>query len=664
MGRARGRTSPARCRRGSRWLVLAAALLLVAVTLTCRRVPRSVPPRSVPPRPELTEWLSTSPTAAAIADVASELGWLAGGAPGSGNVADLEAAMRAVGLERVRDLEATLAPELDDVRLLLTAMRQRRGRSTRGDLAHWVAVSLLAFAERTPEPEFLPADNRWSHDYVATVLELRRLARRDQLAGAVRSARVRADTFPGLVVFRPPLSAMVAVAREDRDGWPVFREPGSRVIVDTLALTAGEVVRPRDYRVVVRRPHGARVRTTRVLTVPVYGLQDDGTLRRIADVAPLELAEGQRLDILARDVERDVLWIWLGQGKVAELPLDCCSVGGGGDTTLWLRVDLRKSGVAWTTVPESAFERLSWREWRAARGPDRPRLGDLGTGRSGAIDIDGMQLLFWRAGGGDDPPLVVLHGGPGIGSAYLQEPLTGLLGGERQLLFYDQRGSGYSGGADEPTDLTIERLVADLEVLRERAGLESMDLLGHSFGGLLAIHYALEHPARVSRLILVDPDPVTRQLWERHRQRVDARTPPGVAAEIAEMEKEPGFREDRERVESWLTLRMHAYVAEPADAERIEFRLAEPVLRNLAVTPRAIREDLGEWDLRPRLADVRTATLIVAGEDSVFAVSAFETLRDGMTDARLALLPGCGHFPFIEAPEAFADIVRRFLREE
>ncbi|MFW6198882.1 MAG: alpha/beta fold hydrolase, partial [Acidobacteriota bacterium] len=621
-----------------------------------------VSPPSVPPRAELAEWLATSPTAAAIGEVAGELGWLAGVAPGSGNVVDLEAAMRAVGVGSVETLEATLAPELDDIRLLLTVFRQRRGGSTRGDLAHWVAVCLLGFAERSPEPRFLPAAERWSPDYVAGLLDLRRLARRGELAGAVRSARVATDGVPEPLAFRPPLSAVVAVPREDRTGWPIFSEPGSQVIVDSLELTAGEVIRPRDYRVLVRRPHRARAGSTRVLTVPVHRLEGDGELRRVTDVAPLELTEGQPLDVVGVDERRGVLWIWLGEDRLAELPRDCCTVPEGGDTMLWLRVSLPGSGAGWTTVPESDFERLSWREWRAARGLDRPRLGDLGTGETGAIDVDGTQLLFWRAGGGEEPPVVVLHGGPGIGSAYLQGPLTELLGGERQLLFYDQRGSGYSGGVEDPERLTMERLVGDLDTVRRRAGLESMDLLGHSFGGLLAIHYSLEHPARVGRLILVDPDPATRQLWERHRERVAARTSAALAAEISAIEEDPGFREDPDRVESWLGLRMRAYVAEPADAERIEFRLAEPVLRNLAVTPGAIREDLGDWDLRRRLAEIRAPTLIVAGRESVFPAAAFETLRDGIPDARLVLLAGCGHLPFMEAPETFAEVVRRFLQ--
>ncbi len=98
---------------------------------------------------------------------------------------------------------------------------------------------------------------------------------------------------------------------------------------------------------------------------------------------------------------------------------------------------------------------------------------------------------------------MVLHGGPGIGSRYLRAPLQLSVGWNRLLFFYDQRGSGYSEGAEAPEQLTMENFVADVEAMRRASEVDRIDILGHSFGGLVALHYALRNPERVGRLVLV-----------------------------------------------------------------------------------------------------------------------------------------------------------------
>ena len=158
----------------------------------------------------------------------------------------------------------------------------------------------------------------------------------------------------------------------------------------------------------------------------------------------------------------------------------------------------------------------------------------LGLSSAAAAAMAWSIVVYWLEGSNADArPLLVLHGGPGLGSRYLRAPLTATLGDHRVLVFYDQRGSGYSEGADAPDELTIDRFVADVDAVRAAAGVASIDILGHSFGGLLALHYALAHPDRVGHLVLVDPDPPSRPLWETYRQRLETRTAPEDAATMA-----------------------------------------------------------------------------------------------------------------------------------
>ncbi|HEX4573505.1 MAG TPA: alpha/beta fold hydrolase, partial [Gemmatimonadales bacterium] len=112
------------------------------------------------------------------------------------------------------------------------------------------------------------------------------------------------------------------------------------------------------------------------------------------------------------------------------------------------------------------------------------------------VTVPGARLYTRRAG--DGPPVVVLHGGPGAHHDYLL-PQYDRLALRRALLYYDQRGGGRSPVPRE-TPVGWREHVADLEALRAHWGLEQLVLLGYSWGGLLAVLYALEHPDRVGQL--------------------------------------------------------------------------------------------------------------------------------------------------------------------
>ena len=107
---------------------------------------------------------------------------------------------------------------------------------------------------------------------------------------------------------------------------------------------------------------------------------------------------------------------------------------------------------------------------------------------------------------GAGPPVVVVHGGPDFGHDYLLPELD-LLADACRLVYYDQRGRGRSYAGDAPDDVTMAGEVDDLDCVRRSLGLETMAVLGHSWGCLVAMEYALRFPARVSHLILLGTAP-------------------------------------------------------------------------------------------------------------------------------------------------------------
>src|ERR1041385_952951 len=97
-------------------------------------------------------------------------------------------------------------------------------------------------------------------------------------------------------------------------------------------------------------------------------------------------------------------------------------------------------------------------------------------------------------------PIIILHGGPGFGHTYLRSELDGLADVYR-LIYYDQRGRGRSAERVLPDDVTLMSDVDDIDIVRQHFHLQSAALLGHSWGAVLALEYALRHPERVSQMI-------------------------------------------------------------------------------------------------------------------------------------------------------------------
>jgi pimeloyl-ACP methyl ester carboxylesterase len=125
-------------------------------------------------------------------------------------------------------------------------------------------------------------------------------------------------------------------------------------------------------------------------------------------------------------------------------------------------------------------------------------------GTSGTIDRgNGVQLAFTVVGQGKDTAIVV-HGGPALGSSYLQRDWGTLLKGTT-LIFYDQRGTGYSSTVSDSLALTVEQDIADLDAVRDHFHLAHPSIIGHHLGTAIAALYARRQPDHVGRLLLVSP---------------------------------------------------------------------------------------------------------------------------------------------------------------
>ena len=255
--------------------------------------------------------------------------------------------------------------------------------------------------------------------------------------------------------------------------------------------------------------------------------------------------------------------------------------------------------------------------------------------------------------------MLVLHGGPGADHAYLL-PQFLELANDFELIFYDQRGGGQSKER-VPTVVTWETQVRDLADVIAEFSLRPLTIVGYSWGGLLALLYAIEAergtvaPAP-ARLALVDPAPVTSTFRAQFEAEF-ARRQQGPA--IQHMRSElaaSGLKESnpdayRQRA---FELSVAGYFADPTrSTDLTPFRVTGRVQQS-------VWDSLGTFDLTADLAKVRCPTVIVHGRQDPIPLASSEAIANAM-NAVLLPLDDCGHVPYVEQPEKLFMALRRFL---
>jgi proline iminopeptidase len=276
----------------------------------------------------------------------------------------------------------------------------------------------------------------------------------------------------------------------------------------------------------------------------------------------------------------------------------------------------------------------------------------------GAVAAAGTSLSYVAVG--DGPPVIVVHGGPGLGHSYLR-PGMDRLADRFRVIYYDQRGTGRSEIGDR-TRMNLAGVIADLDAVREGLGLEEASILGHSFGANLALLYAARHPGRVASLVLANPGPPFDQA---HMQAFGAEMARRRTAEdqqtIDRIEgSEPFQRRDPAAFEELYRIRYLPFLRDPASAAKIEFRFTRITAENLPGAPSLVPE-FADFDPAGSASRIEAPTLVVHGELDAIPAAFSTWLAETIPSARYELLPGVSHFAFLEDPEPFFAAVTPFL---
>jgi proline iminopeptidase len=270
--------------------------------------------------------------------------------------------------------------------------------------------------------------------------------------------------------------------------------------------------------------------------------------------------------------------------------------------------------------------------------------------------------LYWAVYGPEGAPrLLVLHGGPGAHHDYLLPQML-QLADSYELIFYDQRGGGRSK-TDDRTPITWRTHVEDLDHVIGELRLDQVTIVGYSWGGLLAILYAIEAAAgrtrhRPTRLVLIDPAPVTRAYREDFEREFLRRQSDAAVGKLRADLASSGLRErdpDAYRQRAF-ELSVAGYFADPAATHDLTpFRVTGRVQQS-------VWESLGQYNLLApgQLDSIVVPTLIVHGRQDPIPLASSEAAANAM-GAQLVVIENAGHVPYVEQPQALFTAVRDFL---
>jgi proline iminopeptidase len=297
---------------------------------------------------------------------------------------------------------------------------------------------------------------------------------------------------------------------------------------------------------------------------------------------------------------------------------------------------------------------------------DRPRAGVVNpppTFRDGYATVHGYRF-YWKSCGDPGPAgtIVTLHGGPGGTHDYLLSFADMAARGYR-VVFYDQLGCGRSERPRDEADYTVERDVEDLEEFCRVLGIERMHLLGSSYGGMLAIAYALAHTERL-RTMTITSGLASVPLTVREMHRLTRELPPPFPEHLDRYEARGELQHPEYLAAVAEFYRRHLCRLQPWPAEvtyTMEHGLSDKYRIMNGPNEFTITGRIQNYDATPRLGEIQVPTLVTVGRyDEVTPVVA-NSIHQAIPGSELALFPESSHTAFWEERERYMARLTAFL---
>jgi proline iminopeptidase len=272
-------------------------------------------------------------------------------------------------------------------------------------------------------------------------------------------------------------------------------------------------------------------------------------------------------------------------------------------------------------------------------------------------NINGTKLWISSEGKLGGETIVVLHGGPGLNQSYFK-PHLDQLAEKFRLIYYDQRASGRSA-IPSPDSLTMKFFVGDLEAIREKYGLKKINILAHSWGAVLAVHYALAYPKKVNKIVLSNPAMLSREYDQEAAKIAKSKSTREDSIRRAELMKGPMTLK---AYEDFFLLSFKASAFKPENLASLNLDLPENFSEaNKALFTGLMKDPAQSRNLYDDLRSIKSKVLIIEGKADIIPQKATQRLHANLPNSASALMDKSGHFPFIEQREEYNKLLAGFF---
>jgi proline iminopeptidase len=293
--------------------------------------------------------------------------------------------------------------------------------------------------------------------------------------------------------------------------------------------------------------------------------------------------------------------------------------------------------------------------------------------QEGFVDAHGMLIYYTELGTGK--PLVIVHGGPGASHDYFLPYLLPLARSHR-IIFIDERGSGKSEKLEDPSGYTVEAMVEDVEAVRSSLGLGTIDLLGHSYGGVLAQAYALKYQENLSHLVLCSTFQSTKEMNGVFRTMMEKMSPE-LRTRIQKLESAglyghgKDFEKNRYTDEYMVAAWGEGYFPylyqnhpDPNYSATTAGNMSWDLYRAMWGSDGefVIDGNLSSVEYAGKLGTIHVPTLITAGDHDECSTELAHEMNGLIPGSKLVILPRSGHMTFVDQPGMFIKSVDDFLQ--
>ena len=293
--------------------------------------------------------------------------------------------------------------------------------------------------------------------------------------------------------------------------------------------------------------------------------------------------------------------------------------------------------------------------------------------KQGFVDANGAMIYYEEFGKGE--PLLIVHGGPGASHDYFL-PYLIPLAQQNKLIFIDERGSGQSEKLEDVKQYTVENMVEDVEAVRKVLNLGKINLLGHSYGGVLAQAYALKYQNNLSHLILCSTFPSTSQMNDVF-VKIKENMSPDLRSRINKMESEGlyghglPYEQNRYTTEYMIAAWGEGYF--PYLYQRRPDPSYDPASEGFAWDlyremwgsdgEYIIDGNLKSVEYVDRLNTIKVPTLINCGDHDECDPSLSKEMHEKISGSKLVIFPESGHMTFVDQPDMFIKTINVFLHK-